>query len=857
MNDRRLVVWLSVGLLGWIANGLAVSPAAAQESERVDEWMSGRVDESLQSTDPPTHPPIHPSTPEPATTVEEWIAQIEASLVQITGVRLEETETGLQIVLETAAGELAVPTTQTVGNALIAEIPNAVLALPDGGSFEQFGPAAGIALVIVTNEPGDRVRVAITGTDAPPVAEVTATGLAVTLGEAVVGAEDEAIQVVVTGEQDEGYNPRSASTATRTETPLRDIPQSIQVVPRQVLEDRNVRNVTQAVETVSGVVEGSDTIFRIIRGFSSPGTSQLRNGYRIGSTYQLVPEELTVGIEQVEVLRGPASVLFGALDPGGVINTITRQPLSEPYYNLAFEAGNYEFYQPSIDLSGPLTDDDTVLYRFIAAYSSDGGYFEGGGRSNTFIAPSITLNLGDRTSLDLYYEFSRYSGDLYGGLQTAALSDGSLLPRGVNVWGNPELTYDDRQSHRYGFELEHDFNDNLQLRSALSVNNFSVPEQRFAVPVAIVDDRFIEFFYIERTQTENIYFGQIDLVGNFNTGSISHQLLAGFDVERSSGTFNSFTPQTPLPPLDLLDPDYNVARPTDLVQDYEDEHLTQTYGVYLQDQIAFSDNLKLLIGGRYDWSSNEIEVLRNDTDEPVQSDGAFSPRIGLLYQPSDTVSLYASYSRSFRPTTGFNPDGRAFEPTRGTQYEVGTRVDFLEGRLSANLAAYHLTRTNITTPDPDDPAFSVQTGEARSQGIELDVTGEILPGWNMILSYAYTDAKVTADNATPVGNQLNNVPFNQASLWTTYEIQQGDLAGLGFGLGLFYIGERQGDLANTFTLDSYLRTDAALYYRREGIRAAINVRNLFDIDYASSGDSTTYIRRGAPFTIIGSLSWEF
>ncbi|WP_201278047.1 TonB-dependent siderophore receptor [Scytonema millei] len=630
-----------------------------------------------------------------------------------------------------------------------------------------------------------------------------------------------------------------------------------QVVPQEVLRDRNVRNINEAVETVSGVLDAGDGgIFRIFRGFSTTATSQLRNGYRIGDSYSLIPDEPTVAIEQVEVLKGPSSVLFGALEPGGVINTITKKPLREPYYRLGFEAGNRGFYQPSIDLSGPLTADRNALYRFIAAYNGSDGYFEGGGKNNTLIAPSMTLNLGDQTSLDLYYEYSKYAGDLYGGLFTAALSDGSLLPRGVNVWGNPDLTYDDRQSHKYGFELKHNFNDNLQLRSAFSVNNFSVPEQRFAVPIEIVDDRFVEFLFLDRTGSNDVYFGQIDLVGKFNTGSISHQLLVGFDYERAFEKGESFTSQTPLPPLNLLNPNYNVARPTDLIRDGKTEWLTQSYGVYLQDQIAFTDNLKLLLGGRYDWASDAYENLINDTDEPEQNDGAFSPRIGLVYQPSDIVSLYASYSRSFLQTTAFNPR-QAFKPTRGTQYEVGIKTDFLDRRLSATLAAYHLTKTNVTTTDPVNPTFSIQTGEQRSQGIELDVTGEILPGWKAIASYAYTDAEITKDNTFTVGNRRNNVPYNQASLWTTYEIQQGNLQGLGFGLGLFYVGERQGDLDNSFTLDDYLRTDAALYYRRDEFRAAINIRNLFDTDYASFSDSRTYVQRGAPFTITGSVNWEF
>ncbi|MEM9808184.1 MAG: TonB-dependent siderophore receptor [Cyanobacteria bacterium P01_D01_bin.56] len=844
--------WIVV--LGGLSSAIVVAalPVVAQAGEGVDERGSGAVDES----EPPNHLSTQLSTPQSATTVEAWLAQIEASLTQITGVRVEETETGLQVMLETAGGEVATPTTSVSGDALILEIPNAVLA---GEAFEQFEPAAGIALVQVSALAGDRVQVVITGTDAVPEVAVGSDAAGLTLsvvpGVAQVGEADDAIQIVVTGDVDEGYNPSSASTATRTDTPLRDIPQSIQVVPRQVLEDRNVQTVNQAIETVSGVIDGGDTIFRIFRGFSTEGTSQLRNGYRLGNSYVTIPEESTAAIERIEVLQGPASVLFGALDPGGVINTITKRPLDEPFHELSLEVGNRGLVQPSIDLSGPLTTDDTALYRFIAEYSTFDGYFNGGDRDNVLISPSIRLNIGDRTTLDLFYEYSRYAGDLYGGLQTLARSDGSLLPREVNVWGNPDLTFDERQSHEYGLALEHQFNDNLQLRSAFAANNFSVPGQRFAVPINLVDDRFVEFLYLDRVDSHDIYFGQIDLLGKFNTGAFEHQLLLGFDYENDSQSVAGLTTPQPLPLLDVLNPEYNVARPTDLVPDFAFDRDTVTYGVYLQDQIAFNDRLKLLIGGRYDWVSNELEITINDTDEPVVTDGAFSPRIGLVYQPSDTVSLYGSYSRSFLPTRSFA--GEILEPTRGTQYEAGIRVDFLDNQLSATLAAYHLTQTNVVTTDPDNPFVSIQTGEQRSQGIELNISGEILPGWNVVASYAYTDAEVTRDNDIPVGNQLNNVPFNQASLWTTYEIQEGDLAGLGFGLGLFFVGERQGDLANSFALDSYLRTDAALYYRRDQLNAAINIRNLFDVDYASSASSPTYIRRGDPFTITGSISWEF
>lgn len=231
--------------------------------------------------------------------------------------------------------------------------------------------------------------------------------------------------------------------------------------------------------------------------------------------------------------------------------------------------------------------------------------------------------------------------------------------------------------------------------------------------------------------------------------------------------------------------------------------------------------------------------------------------LGQCYQPSDTISLYASYSRSFRAQTGFGASALGFDPTRGTQYEVGIKADWLEGKLSTTLAAYHLTKTNVITDDPNNPQFSIQTGEQRSQGIELDIAGEILLGRKAIASYAYTDAEVTEDNKFPVGNRLPGVPENQVSLWTIYEIQSGNLQGLGFGLGLFYVGARQGDLDNSFEIGDYFRTDAALYYRRNQFNAAINIRNLFDTDYISSSYGRLFLQRGEPFTIVGSIGWEF
>ncbi|MEM9005703.1 MAG: TonB-dependent siderophore receptor [Cyanobacteria bacterium P01_F01_bin.86] len=848
-------------------SGLPIRPSTSQPAPTATASETEPTDESAIPIDVSTVRQIEAQPP--ATTVDEWVAQIEASLIQITDVRVEETEAGLQVILETAEGELAAPTTQTVGNALIADIPNALLALPEGDSFEAFGPAEGIALVSVTNEPGDQVRVAITGTEAPPVAEVNATGLAVTLGEVVAGAEDDAIQVVVTGEGDEGYNPSNASTATRTDTPIRDTPFSIQVVPQQVLEDRNVRTITEAVETVSGVVEDfvdnqPSNGARRIRGFRS--FNAFRNGLRdLDGGGSVLPLGV---VERVEVLKGPASFITGAIEPGGVINYVTKQPLSEPFYELGLEVGNFGRYEPSVDLSGPLTTDGDVLYRFIASYGRQDSFQDFVNTEEVLIAPSLSFNIGDRTDLALFYEYSRYFGDP---LQTPVplLSDGSLPDQDFYT-SYPDFSENELFAHRAGYDLTYELSENWQIRNNFTFKYSENNRQQF-FPISITDDRFLNFLAFDSEITNYAYSAGVNLVGEFDTGSIAHRLLTGFDFsDIDENNVEDNVDLANVPPLDILNPDYDAftGRP-ELNPFFTVETRRRLYGFYLQNQIAFTDSLKLLIGGRYDWIEQEQRAFLPDSTTAIfsqeQSDGAFSPRIGLVYQPSDTVSLYGSYSRSFNQVFGQNPDNEPFEPTRGTQYEVGVKADFLDGRLSATLAAYNLTQTNVLTPDSDPVlaalGFSEQVGEQRSRGVELDVTGEILPGWNIVASYALTDTEVTEDNSDPSneGNRFENVPLHQASIWTTYEIQEGDLQGLGFGLGLFYVGERQGDLANSFQVGDYLRTDAALYYRRNRFNAALNFRNLFDIDYISSVSfgSRLQVERGDPFTVVGSVSWEF
>lgn len=802
----------------------------------------------------------HPS----ATTLADWVAQIEATLVQITGIRLASTATGLQVVLETRGGALMAPTTTVSGNALILEIANAVL--PE--QLQEFEPAEGIALVQATALPGDRVQIAITGTDAPPTAAVslaeTGLTLRITPGVAQIGEADDAIQIVVTGDQNDYVVP-TATTATRTDTPLDEIPQSIQVIPQAVLEDQQVIRLNDALRNASGVVSNSNDQRGqrfIIRGFSS--SSILRDGFRLtnGSNGNAGFQELA-NVERVEVLKGPAAILAGALEPGGAINLVTEQPLSEPFYELSFRAGNRELLEPSIDISGPLTDDGRLLYRLNALYRNEDYHRDFDVPvERVFIAPVISWAISDRSNLTLELEYSSEDRPAdFSGLP--AIGDRVAAVPFDRITGEPGDNASN-ESLRVGYQFEHRLSDSWQIRNRFRYVSF---ENSFVSnTTAQVNENTGDLFrvWIQNAQPADSYELQTNVVGEFATGSIEHTLLVGIDLyRRDADTFRRID-QTPQPLFNIFNPVYGLTSRPDSFNDPAPQTVetqTNNLGIYIQDQITLLDNLFLLAGLRYDTVTETSENFDLGTRDS-QSSEAFTPRIGIVYQPIEPLSLYTSYSTSFAPNSGTDRFGDLLAPERGQQFEVGARAELLGGRLSANLALFHLTKQNVATADPNSPPgqfFSVATGEQRSQGVELDVIGEILPGWNIVANYAYTDADITQDNEGLAGNRIFGVPEHNVNLWTIYEIQQGDLAGLGFGIGVNYVSDRFGDNANSYLLEEYFLTNAAISYQRDNWRAALNIRNLFDVNYIDSSEGTRFIenRPGEGFTIIGSFSVEF
>lgn len=812
---------------------------------------------------------------QPATTVEAWMAQLnQRSNAQVTNVRLNSTENGIEIILETTnetddqiIREQLLPSSRlVVGNAVIVDFPNVDLNLADNDEFQAANPAEGIAFVTVTRfQQG--IRLSITGTNAPPEVDLQTMSQGIvasaTAGTAAATEPEEGIQIVVTGEQEEDYVVDEATTATLTETPLRDIPQSIQIIPRQVIEDQQVIQLQDALRNVSGVQQtntfGGSRDSYIIRGFDQFRGGFLRNGFREGGLSS--PPVETANLERIEALKGPASVLYGILEPGGVINLITEQPLSEPQYLLQGQFGNFGLVRPSLDFSGPLNDDRSLRYRLNAVYQWD-GYFRDFDQEieRYFLAPVLSWQINDRTELTLEASYLDDVRPFDRGL--VALGDGVADIPNDRILGEPDDQFT-QDEFNIEYRFQHEISDDWTVRNGF---RFTTQDTRFtaAEPEGGLDEEtgILSRWWSDNRSESERYTAQANVVGQIQTGSIEHTLLFGVDFLRLTEDFDNFFDFTNAPSINIFDPMYGAATipSAENLPDrfFFDDQITN-WGFYLQDQITVLDNLKLLVGGRFDIVEQENRFRSSSGDDSTteQYDDAFTPRVGLVYQPIDPLSLYASFSQSFVPNSGITVEGDLLEPERGTQYEVGIRGEVLEGRLTANLAAFHITKTNVAATDLDNPNFNVAVGEVRSQGIELDILGEILPGWNLIASYAYTDAEITRDNSPDEGNQLAGVPENSGSLWTTYEIQSGDLQGLGAGIGLFFASEREGDRSNSFEVPGYLRTDASLFYRRDRWNAALTFRNLFDVDYIESTDSRIRISPGAPFSVVGSIAVEF
>lgn len=696
------------------------------------------------------------------------------------------------------------------------------------------------------------------------------------------------------------YATHSAFAATKTDAPLMETPISIQVVPRAVMDDQKSTKVKDALENISGVRAqpslGSGLGF-IVRGFRN------NNIYRNG----LLASEGSFGdldaanLQNIEVIKGP-SQLYGRAEPGGMIALSTKKPLDYAYYSLEQQFGSYDLYRTQWDAGGPITADKSLLYRFSGAYQSNNSFRDFVSVDRMVFNPSFTWRPSDATDFTLDIEGTDKTAPADFGIPAIGNRPANI-PISRNL-GDPNTPLGNQSSVKIGTEINHRFNKDWAIhnRFLASFNDgtttFVNPGPAFNAAAALNQTTGIMQRNIFRQISEQEHYAaNLDITGKFDLGQTKHDVLFGFDFYR---TFNKYGADGrwksagPGLAINIYDPypNYGIAQsvfanafstPGDTFGSATNGGVGNRaviyngwYGAYFQDQITLWDRLHIMGGGRYDWAETgrgngfDFATAESRINAFKREDQGFSPRVGIVYEALDELSLYGNWTTSFGANNAPAADGRTFDPQIGEQFEAGIKTQLFDQRLLANLAYYHIEKDNIlvndlSTPDPFDKIANLQ----RSQGIELDVTGYLNDNFSMIGSYAFTDARVIKDyGGNTQGNRLNNVPEHSGSLWLKYEMN-GYSAKDGFsaGIGGVAAGSREGDNANSFQMPGYVRMDAFVAYKQKvgqsRLTAQFNIRNLLDKRYYESTDPDSNVAPalgiypGAPLTAIGSLRLEY
>lgn len=686
---------------------------------------------------------------------------------------------------------------------------------------------------------------------------------------------------------DKSYTVDEVSSATRIPVPVHDTPRSVDVVTKQVLQDQKVIRFSDALRNVSGVsqfsTQGGGGGSVMIRGFESD-LNVFKNGFREDSLFSSFSQRDIINVESIEVIKGPPSFLFGRSDPGGVINQITKAPLKNPYYSAEMILGNYDLYRPTIDIGGPLNESKTLTYRFNGLYESAGSYRDGVRSQRIFLAPTIGWEVGPRTTFrfEAEYLYDRLPID-----RGFVAIGGGVAPISINTFLGDPTRKKEVNHGKATLTFLHDFNDIFRwrtaFRAAVTRSRYSSLESWF-----MIDENagILDLARFEIPTTLQSHYLQNELHGKFATGPIKHKTIVGVELGRevaSASVSGDFGGDTSTPGafnfINIFNPADRLFVNTPLTKFSNTKNVNDILGFYFGDHVSLLENLHLHGGGRFDYFKQTIVNRPHDLDpnqtEDSQTNLAFSPSVGLTYQPWKPIALFANYTESFAPQEVGTRSigGGLFNPERGKAYEGGVKFQFFDNRLRAKIAAFNIKKRNVVSPDPlNGFAFSVASGEQRSQGIEFDVAGRILPGWDIIANYAYIDARVTKDLQFLEGSRVPNSALHQGSLWTTYFLQDGPLKGLGAGLGMYAQGKRNGvlqctDPANcqgSFELPGYVRMDAAVYYRRPDVftrtnlLAAVNFTNVLDQRYFTGTQNfREIIYTGAPFTVIGSVKLEF
>lgn len=691
--------------------------------------------------------------------------------------------------------------------------------------------------------------------------------------DAKPAAKEDTITVVGgsnTAQQESAWGPvgtyvaKRSATGTKTDTPIEKNPQSVSVVTREEMDMRQPDTVKSALAYAPGVFasRGSSTTYDAvaIRGFPATNTTQYLDGLRLlGDNYS----EASIDpyfLERAELLRGPVSVLYGKSNPGGLVSMVSKRPTTEPLREIQFKMGTDNLFQTGFDFSDALDDQGIYSYR-LTGLAKDSDTQQNMSKEKRYaIAPSFSWRPDDKTNFTLLANIQNdpYTG-YYGWLPKQGtlipLPDGSKLPTDFNE--GEASNYMARKQRMIGYSFEHAFNDTWAVRQNLRYMQVDT-DMKSIYGFGLSSPTTINRAYVQSKEHLNNFAVDTQAQAKVKTGDMDHTLLFGVDYSRMRNDINSDYGSTD--GLSMTRPQYgndvvNINFP------YKYLNRQEQTGLYVQEQGEWNQWL-LTLGGRYDWAktsaNNRVLGYTNE-----RSDGQFTWRGGLNYLFDNGVTPYFSYSESFEPTLDTSINGQTFKPSIGKQYEAGVKYVPKDRPIVLTGALYQLTKNNNLTPDPDNAQFSVQSGEIRSRGVELEAKAALNANVNLIASYTYTDAKYTKDN-TYQGKPTVEVPKHMASLWADYTFHETAVSGLTLGSGVRYVGSSSSFNSDntTFKVPDYTLVDATIKYDLArfglpGSSVGVNINNLFDKTYVSSCYRDYACYWGAERQVVATATFRF
>ncbi|HEY8066425.1 MAG TPA: TonB-dependent siderophore receptor [Methylosinus sp.] len=696
-------------------------------------------------------------------------------------------------------------------------------------------------------------------------------------------------------DKETGYARSTSFGATKTQTPFIDTPAAVQIIPHEVIADQQSLNTMELVKNVSGVqATGRYFDSYLIRGFKTGYGETYRNGLKLEGV--LGGEEVAF-TDRVEIVKGPSSVLYGRIEPGGFVNIVTKRPQEQFRAEANEQFGSWGLSRTSVDVTGPVDQAKTVLYRLMGVYDHADSFVDYEHRDNGAVALFLTFKPAQNFEFNVQVEHyeKRQTGpsgigtipvDLRSGANGKPLVIPGYNDRPLNLGrnfsiGDPGLWNNHPFVARrtlFAYDWTYKFDEKWQITNRLHYSGNNDSAYGFETYGGFDGTTISRAFYGERNTNQTLSTN-LDLSGEFETGPITHRPLVGIDwfsTQRSSNGSDSYGY-----PLNIYAPVYGVF---DSKLAY-DSYITgsnvlwrttdRDFGVYAQDQMSFfDDRIHLLLGGRWDKAQGGYPKTYGDgfascwpfcTGFPgnnYQDKPKLSPRAAVLFKVTDDLSVYGSYVRSFGPNNGVSNDGSAFPPQEGLQWEVGVKKLWLDGRVTTSLALFDLRKKNLLQADPYVPGRSIAIGEVASRGVELDIAGQATENLSVIASYTFDSVKLTNDNNNGnVGKRYNGAAPNVGNLWAKWDTAPNQSEGFEFGGGLYVSDERYGSNANTWKMPGYVRLDGMGAYRTmiagHAVKLQFNIKNLTDRRYFEYSDNGRFAYYGQPRTFMGSVNFQW